>query len=262
MTVNRRLFKSHGYYLQHAKEVCMVARKNPTQQELQQQQQSQPPPGWQQQMVQQHAGRQVQPPVGQISSSSSSWRQGVGGGGMGGVSSDIIFSERRGQSQKPEEIYELIESLVPNGEQLMFVMGPVVYCAGGGGGVRGHSAFATLSRNSKCCCSVLSTLKFIAAANRAANCIGMPVQRSVLLHICMCCTCWQFETCGCASEQSACAAAACTCLFSGKYLEIFARKNNLRNYWVSIGNEVTGTGLPEGDMQVGTATMDSQTLHV
>lgn len=37
---------------------------------------------------------------------------------------------------------------------------------------------------------------------------------------------------------------------TGKYLEIFARKNNLRNYWVSIGNEVTGTGLPEGDMQV------------
>jgi mRNA (2'-O-methyladenosine-N6-)-methyltransferase len=32
-------------------------------------------------------------------------------------------------------------------------------------------------------------------------------------------------------------------------LEIFARKNNLRNYWVSIGNEVTGTGLPEEDMQ-------------
>ena len=35
---------------------------------------------------------------------------------------------------------------------------------------------------------------------------------------------------------------------SGRYLEIFARKNNLRNYWVSIGNEVTGTGLPEADM--------------
>lgn len=34
----------------------------------------------------------------------------------GGVGSDIIFSERRGQSQKPEEIYELIEELVPNGE--------------------------------------------------------------------------------------------------------------------------------------------------
>jgi hypothetical protein len=32
-------------------------------------------------------------------------------------------------------------------------------------------------------------------------------------------------------------------------LEIFARKNNLRNYWVSVGNEVTGTGLPETDLR-------------
>jgi N6-adenosine-specific RNA methylase IME4 len=28
---------------------------------------------------------------------------------------DVIFSQRRGQSQKPEEVYHLIESLVPNG---------------------------------------------------------------------------------------------------------------------------------------------------
>ena len=34
----------------------------------------------------------------------------------------------------------------------------------------------------------------------------------------------------------------------GKYLEIFARKNNLRDYWVSVGNEVTGTGLPPEDV--------------
>jgi hypothetical protein len=31
------------------------------------------------------------------------------------ISSDVIFSERRGQSQKPEELYEMIEELVPNG---------------------------------------------------------------------------------------------------------------------------------------------------
>ncbi|GLI60997.1 hypothetical protein VaNZ11_003254, partial [Volvox africanus] len=104
MTVNRRLAKSHGYYLQHAKEVCLVAKCG-------------------------------NPPALE--------------GADGGVGSDIIFSERRGQSQKPEEIYELIEQLVPN----------------------------------------------------------------------------------------------------GRYLEIFARKNNLRDYWVSIGNEVTGTGLPEEDMR-------------
>lgn len=34
----------------------------------------------------------------------------------------------------------------------------------------------------------------------------------------------------------------------GRYLEIFARKNNLRDYWVSVGNEVTGTGLPPEDV--------------
>jgi mRNA (2'-O-methyladenosine-N6-)-methyltransferase len=32
-----------------------------------------------------------------------------------GAGSDVIWSERRGQSQKPEEIYDLIEQLVPNG---------------------------------------------------------------------------------------------------------------------------------------------------
>lgn len=31
------------------------------------------------------------------------------------MGSDVIFSERRGQSQKPNEIYELIEKMVPNG---------------------------------------------------------------------------------------------------------------------------------------------------
>jgi mRNA (2'-O-methyladenosine-N6-)-methyltransferase len=40
-----------------------------------------------------------------------------------------------------------------------------------------------------------------------------------------------------------------TLVSAGKYLEIFARKNNLRNFWVSVGNEVTGTGLPEEDLQ-------------
>ena len=31
---------------------------------------------------------------------------------------------------------------------------------------------------------------------------------------------------------------------AGKYLEIFGRKNNLRDFWVTVGNEVTGTGEP------------------
>jgi len=100
VTNSRRLAKSHGFYLQHAKEVCLVAHKG------------EPLPGL-----------------------------------AAGVGSDVIMTQRRGQSQKPTEIYDLIERLVPN----------------------------------------------------------------------------------------------------GRYLEIFARKNNLRDYWVSVGNEVSGTGLPDED---------------
>jgi len=100
VTNSRRLAKSHGFYLQHAKEVCLVARKGD------------PLPGL-----------------------------------TSGVGSDVIMTQRRGQSQKPTEIYDLIETLVPN----------------------------------------------------------------------------------------------------GRYLEIFARKNNLRDFWVSVGNEVSGTGLPPED---------------
>ncbi|KAJ3290219.1 hypothetical protein HK104_006909 [Borealophlyctis nickersoniae] len=70
-TVNRRMAKGHGYYLQHAKETCLVGRKG------------EDPPGC---------------------------RHGFG--------SDVIFSERRGQSQKPEELYAMIEEMVPNGASL------------------------------------------------------------------------------------------------------------------------------------------------
>lgn len=151
MTVNRRVFKSHGYYLQHAKEVCMVARKNPpTPQELQQQQQQpqdqdpqQQQVPWQQRVREQYVGRQAQFPAtdARWGSSGASNSSGSGGGGLGlrpggfaGVGSDIIFSERRGQSQKPEEIYELIESLMPNGESLS--RGPGGCVCGGEGAER------------------------------------------------------------------------------------------------------------------------------
>ena len=33
----------------------------------------------------------------------------------GNICCDVIFSERRGQSQKPEEIYRMIERMVPGG---------------------------------------------------------------------------------------------------------------------------------------------------
>ncbi|KAJ2778437.1 hypothetical protein H4R18_004597 [Coemansia javaensis] len=70
-TVNRRMAKGHGYYLQHAKETCLVGKKG------------------------------ADPPNLRRS-----------------VASDVIFSERRGQSQKPEEMYEIIEQLVPGGRYL------------------------------------------------------------------------------------------------------------------------------------------------
>lgn len=70
-TVNRKLAKSHGFYLQHAKETCLVGLKG------------------------------KEPDIM-----------------VGNVASDVIYSERRGQSQKPIEIYEIIEALVPNGSYL------------------------------------------------------------------------------------------------------------------------------------------------
>eukprot|EP00013_Stygamoeba_regulata_P029050 CAMPEP_0177655268 /NCGR_PEP_ID=MMETSP0447-20121125/14855_1 /TAXON_ID=0 /ORGANISM="Stygamoeba regulata, Strain BSH-02190019" /LENGTH=306 /DNA_ID=CAMNT_0019159133 /DNA_START=35 /DNA_END=952 /DNA_ORIENTATION=+ len=70
-TVNRRLAKGHGYYLQHAKETCLVGR-----------------------------------------------RKGSTAVVHGDIGSDVIFAQRRGQSQKPEEIYHLVEKLVPNGRYL------------------------------------------------------------------------------------------------------------------------------------------------
>jgi mRNA (2'-O-methyladenosine-N6-)-methyltransferase len=36
----------------------------------------------------------------------------------GNIQSDVIFSQRRGQSQKPEEIYTMIEDVMPNGNYL------------------------------------------------------------------------------------------------------------------------------------------------
>lgn len=66
-----KIAKGHGYYLQHAKETCLIGYKGDLGDKL-----------------------------------------------KGNVDCDVIFSQRRGQSQKPEEIYELVESLVPNGYYL------------------------------------------------------------------------------------------------------------------------------------------------
>ncbi len=65
-TVNGKIAKGHGYYLQHTKETCLIGKKGN--------------PFYERNVV-----------------------------------CDVIFSKRRGQSQKPEEIYKYIETLIPNG---------------------------------------------------------------------------------------------------------------------------------------------------
>ena len=61
-TVNGKIAKGHGYYLQHAKETCLIGYKGD-----------------------------------------------LGSRLKGQVDCDVIFSQRRGQSQKPEEVYEIVE---------------------------------------------------------------------------------------------------------------------------------------------------------
>ena len=68
-TVNGKIAKGHGYYLQHTKENCLIGVK------------------------------------GNPKSNHN-------------VKFDIIFSMRRGQSQKPQEQYSILEDLVPNGYYL------------------------------------------------------------------------------------------------------------------------------------------------
>lgn len=66
-----KIAKGGGYYLQHAKETCLIGYKGDLGNKL-----------------------------------------------KGQVDCDVIFSQRRGQSMKPEEIYEIVEALVPNGYYL------------------------------------------------------------------------------------------------------------------------------------------------
>ncbi|KAK8803983.1 hypothetical protein WA171_000076 [Blastocystis sp. BT1] len=64
------VIQSNGFYLQHAKETCFVAKKG-------------------------NCNALDKTKIGLVK--------------------DVIFSKRKGQSQKPNEIYSIIESLVPNG---------------------------------------------------------------------------------------------------------------------------------------------------
>lgn len=76
-TVNRRIANGHGFYLQHAKETCIIGLKGD---------------------------------FDKIPSLNNKK--------VKGMCSDVIYSERRGQSQKPEEIYQYCEQLVPEGYYL------------------------------------------------------------------------------------------------------------------------------------------------
>lgn len=71
-TVNGKIAKGHGFYLQHAKETCLVGVK------------------------------------GDVRNKGFYFNNGT----------DVIFSQRRGQSQKPEEVYEIAERLCPGGHYL------------------------------------------------------------------------------------------------------------------------------------------------
>lgn len=70
-TINGKINKGHGFYLQHAKETCLIGVKGD-----------------------------------------------VRGKAFFNIKNDVIFNMRRGQSQKPEEIYDIAEALVPNGYYL------------------------------------------------------------------------------------------------------------------------------------------------
>ena len=70
-TVNGKIAKGHGYYLQHAKETCLIGVK------------------------------------GDVSKRAKF-----------NIATDVIFSQRRGQSQKPEEIYDIAEAMMPGGYYL------------------------------------------------------------------------------------------------------------------------------------------------
>ena len=77
-TVNGNIAKGHGFYLQHSKETCFVGIKVTV-------------------MMKGNPWPRVNKENKSI---------------------DTIFSQRRGQSQKPDAIYELIEDLLPNGSVL------------------------------------------------------------------------------------------------------------------------------------------------
>lgn len=117
-------------------------------------------------------------------------------------------SERRGQSQKPEEIYQLIEKLVPNGGLQAQCMCEVWITVGEA------ARMQCASLNSRIHARLLPGPGTMRCAMKAAADVSAATYMS---HVCP----------------------AARHLPAGKYLEIFGRKNNLRNFWVTIGNEAS-----------------------
>jgi mRNA (2'-O-methyladenosine-N6-)-methyltransferase len=95
-TVTGKIAKGHGFYLQHSKETCLVGFKGNFDTFL----------------------RKKHSLENQNMLNEESKSQSLLGQNFKGFANDVIFSERRGQSQKPNEIYDIIEKIVPKGYYL------------------------------------------------------------------------------------------------------------------------------------------------
>jgi N6-adenosine-specific RNA methylase IME4 len=150
-TVHRRLAKSHGYYLQHAKETCLVGlRVSEEVVEVEQEDRSIDRSIGSDGQVDRSIDRSIDnrsvidgrsvdrrppppPPPPAPAAAAAPWQlaaaRAFAGGGPGAPSSasasclssqasDVLLSSRRGQSQKPVEMHALIEALIPRGRYL------------------------------------------------------------------------------------------------------------------------------------------------
>lgn len=98
-TVTGKMAKGHGYYLQHAKETCLIGFK-----------------GDLEEFMTEKNNFSKLPVMNCVEKEKKNFDLKTFRANT--VLGDVIFSERRGQSQKPNEIYEFIEDLVPNGNYL------------------------------------------------------------------------------------------------------------------------------------------------
>ncbi|PVU88469.1 hypothetical protein BB561_005836 [Smittium simulii] len=110
-TVNRRMAKGHGYYLQHAKETCLVGVKN--------RDSVLPELVGSSKITHPNLSEKFYKELSTQNQNFESRDELLEPKNVKyNIGSDVIFSERRGQSQKPEELYQMIEQLVPGGRYL------------------------------------------------------------------------------------------------------------------------------------------------